>query len=512
TGEVAGEDILSADYWVDHVRQAVRFLDGMRHLETQGVTTYLELGPGGVLSAMGQSCVTEDAAFVPVLRKDRPEAHALTAALAELHAHGASVDWTAYYEGTGAQRTDLPTYAFQHEHYWPEVLPGLNGDVTGFGLYHAEHPLLGAEVLLADGDGIVLTSRLSLDSHPWLADHAVFGSVLLPGTAFVELALHAGERVGCAALEELTLQAPLIIPERGGMVLQVIVGSADADGRRQITVHSSPANGAEDEAWTLHASGVVAAEALVPGAGLAEWPPRNAESVPVDGMYESMTEIGYGYGPVFQGLRAVWRRGGELFAEVALPEEAAEQAGRFGLHPALLDSALHAIGVGGGLAGLDGPGLPFAWTGVSLFAVGSPVLRARITATDGTVSLDLADGTGAPVGRIGSLVLRPVTAQQLDGAARNESSDSLFRLEWTPVPVGDAQAPQSAPEYDVLSAPATEAGTDVVHGVHTAVVEVLAQVQEWLAAERDASARLVVVTRGAVGEVVDLGAAAVWGL
>ncbi|MEU2135070.1 type I polyketide synthase, partial [Streptomyces sp. NPDC018352] len=511
TGEVAGEELLTAGYWVDHVRQAVRFLDGIRHLETQGITTYVELGPGGVLSAMGQSCVTEDAGFVPALRKDRTEIEALTTAVAELYAHGASIDWAAYYANTGARRTDLPTYAFQHQHYWPEVVPGLNGDVTGFGLHSAEHPLLGAEVLLADGDGLVLTSRLSLDSHPWLADHAIFGSVLLPGTAFVELALHAGERIGCGALEELTLQAPLVLPERGAMMLQVVVGTADADGRRQVTVHSAPA-GAEDGTWTLHASGVVSAETLVPGAELAEWPPRDAETVPVDGMYDSMTEIGYGYGPVFQGLRAVWRRGGELFAEVALPEDAVEQAGRFGLHPALLDSALHAIGVGGGLAGLEGPGLPFAWTGVSLFAVGSPVLRARITATDGTVSLDLADGTGSPVGRIGSLVLRPVTAQQLDGAAQSDSSDSLFRLEWTPVPTGSAPAAQDAAELDVLVVPTAEADTDVVSGVHATVVDVLAQVQEWLAADRDASARLVVVTCGAVGEVSDLGAAAVWGL
>ncbi|MFE9770055.1 acyltransferase domain-containing protein, partial [Streptomyces sp. NPDC005808] len=127
TGDLAGEDILSADYWVNHVRQAVRFLDGMRHLETQGVTTYLELGPGGVLSAMGQSCVTEGAAFVPVLRKDRPESDALVTALAELHVRGTAVDWTAYYEGTDARLIDLPTYAFQHERYWPappEAAPG----------------------------------------------------------------------------------------------------------------------------------------------------------------------------------------------------------------------------------------------------------------------------------------------------------------------------------------------------------------------------------------------------
>ncbi|WP_435840095.1 type I polyketide synthase, partial [Streptomyces chilikensis] len=119
TGTVAGEELLTADYWVDHVRNAVRFADGMAHLEAQGVTTYLELGPGGVLSAMGQEAVG-DAAFVPALRKNRAEADAVVAALAELHTHGTAVDWTAYYANTGAQRVDLPTYAFQHERFWPE--------------------------------------------------------------------------------------------------------------------------------------------------------------------------------------------------------------------------------------------------------------------------------------------------------------------------------------------------------------------------------------------------------
>ncbi|MFD8124930.1 acyltransferase domain-containing protein, partial [Streptomyces albidoflavus] len=124
TGEVAGDDLLAPDYWVNHVRQAVRFADGVAHLEGQGVTTYLELGPGGVLSAMAQDTTT-DATFIPALRKNRPETEAVVTALAELHVHGTPVDWTTYYSATGARRrVDLPTYAFQHRHYWPEVAFG----------------------------------------------------------------------------------------------------------------------------------------------------------------------------------------------------------------------------------------------------------------------------------------------------------------------------------------------------------------------------------------------------
>ncbi|MFC9758819.1 type I polyketide synthase, partial [Streptomyces sp. NPDC056921] len=511
TGEVVGEELLKAGYWVDHVRQAVRFLDGVRQLEAQGVTTYLELGPGGVLSAMAQSCVTDDeAAFLPALRKNRTETEALMTAVAELHAHGASVDWAAYYANTGAQRVDLPTYAFQHQHYWPKnSVPA--GDLTSVGLSSSEHPLLVGSVALAGEDVSLFTSRLSLDSHPWLADHAVFGSVLLPGTAFVELALHAGERVGCAVLDELTIQAPLVLPERGAVILQVVVGAGAEDGRRPVAIHSSPANSVEDETWTLHASGFVAEAVAQPAVGLAEWPPRDAVVVETGGLYEDMAGAGFGYGPVFQGLRAVWRRDGEVFAEVALGQDLWDEAGRFGLHPALLDSALHAIGASGGLGGLEGPGLPFAWTGVSLSAVGSPVLRVRISeGRSGAVALDLADGTGAPVGRVDALVLRPVTAEQIEGASPREGSDSLFRLDWVPAPTALAAVPVG--EFDVLAVPGpdADADADVVADVHGRVTEVLARLQRWLTDE--SSARLVVVTCGAVGEVSDLGAAAVWGL
>ncbi|WP_415954540.1 polyketide synthase dehydratase domain-containing protein, partial [Streptomyces sp. KLOTTS4A1] len=420
--------------------------------------------------------------------------------LAEAHCHGVSVDWQTVYTGTGARRTPLPTYAFEHQLYWPRNF-NRTGDLAGAGLSTSEHPLLAGSVALAGEDTSLFTGRLSLDSHPWLADHAVLGSVLLPGTAFVELALHAGERVGCPLLDELTIQAPLVMPEHGARSLQIVVGAAEPDGRRPLMIHSSAAStgagiGAgddHDDTWTLHASGFVAespqptAESAV---GMVEWPPQGAEAVSVEGMYDFLAELGYGYGPTFRGLRAVWRRDDELFVEVGLSGDAAEQAGRFGLHPALLDSALHAIGLTGGVSDLEGPGLPFAWTDVELFAIGSPVLRVRMAAGDGgRISLDLADGIGVPVGRIGSLVLRSVSAQQLDVASsgRGEGADSLYRVEWVPkaVPTDsqvDSQidSPADAPRTDVW-----ELSADDADGTRDLVVHVLGRVQEWLAAERD---------------------------
>ncbi|MFJ9034873.1 type I polyketide synthase, partial [Streptomyces sp. NPDC102274] len=238
-GLASAEELSSAEYWVRHVREAVRFADGVRTLVERGVRTFLELGPDGVLSAMAQESAPEEAVIVPILRKDRDEEVTALTALARVHAHGATVDWTGFFAGTGARRVELPTYAFQHQWFWPTGSQSAAvGDVRAAGLGSAEHPLLGAAVELAAGQGVLFTGRLSVQSHPWLADHAVMGWILLPGTALLELAIRAGDEVGCDRVEELTLAAPLTLPERGAVQVQVAVGVPDESGRRSVGIYS----------------------------------------------------------------------------------------------------------------------------------------------------------------------------------------------------------------------------------------------------------------------------------
>ncbi|MFF1560552.1 type I polyketide synthase [Streptomyces sp. NPDC058279] len=452
TGALVTDEMASADFWVRHVREAVRFLDGMRALEAAGVTTYLELGPDGVLSALAQECLTGDGnvAFVAALRKGRSEDETVTAALAQAHVRGVAVDWQAFFAGTGARRVDLPTYAFQRQRYWIE--PGSRaGDVTAAGLERAGHPLLGAMVALADSEGLLLTARLGLDTHPWLADHAIMDTVLLPGTAFVELAVHAGDQVGCDVLEELTLEAPLVLPPRGGVQLQIHVGAPEADGTgsRTFTLSSRPQDEAADEPWTRHASGVLGLGAARPDFASAQWPPAGAEAIPTESLYADLAEVGMGYGPVFRGLTAAWRLGESVYVEVALPEETASTARDFGLHPALLDSALHALGLGV-LGGVEGEGrLPFAWSGVSLYASGAEALRVHLApAGPNGVRLEITDTAGAPVATVDSLVLRTVSAEQVQ-AARTAFHDAVFRAEWTPLPAVP-EAPATPRRWAVL--------------------------------------------------------------
>ncbi|WP_460371020.1 polyketide synthase dehydratase domain-containing protein, partial [Actinocorallia lasiicapitis] len=227
----------------------------------------------------------------------------------------------------------LPTYAFERKRYWMDARS--DADVATAGLDRAEHPLLGAIVRLAGADGIVLTGRLSVRSQPWLADHVISGSVLLPGTAFVELALRAGDDAGGGVLGDLTLETPLVLPaDGGGVSLQAVVGPADPTGRRSVEVYSRTGG----EEWVRHASGVLAPSSPTapdPAAfGLVRWPPPDAEPVEIDGLYDQQAAQGYAYGPAFQNVRAVWRRGGEVFAELGLDEQAGPLAAKFGLHPA----------------------------------------------------------------------------------------------------------------------------------------------------------------------------------
>ncbi|MFE0486293.1 type I polyketide synthase, partial [Streptomyces tendae] len=436
----AAGQLTDPEYWVRHVREPVRFADGVGVLRELGVVRFVECGPDPVLTGLARQSLdaldtdADEVVFAPVLRKDRAEDVTAVTALGQVFASGGTVDWSAFYAGRGAERVDLPTYAFQRERYWIDAGLGA-ADVTSAGLDTAEHPLLGATITLADSDGVVLTGRLSTDTQPWLADHVVGDTILFPGTGFVELALHAADQVGCGVLEELTLQAPLVLPERGGVQIQVAVGAADGSGMRTVTVHSRP----ETEAgggWLLHAQGSVGDGAAArPGEDLAVWPPAGAAPVGVEDAYGLLLRQGYAYGPVFQGLRAAWRRGDDVFAEVELPEEEHADAARFGLHPALLDAAMHAALVDES-GDRDGePVLPFVWNQVSLHATGATQLRVHITPDgENSVAVEVADVTGAPVLSVGSVVGRPVSVGQLESAG-GVVGRSLWRVEWSPVVV-----------------------------------------------------------------------------
>ncbi|MDO0911616.1 SDR family NAD(P)-dependent oxidoreductase [Streptomyces sp. DT2A-34] len=505
---VSGEPVteeLEADYWYRNLREPVRFAPTVERMAADGYRYFVELSPHpALLTALRTVAEDTDRELVAVgsLRRDEDGPGCLDRAAAELHVHGRPLDWRRLV--SPAPVADLPTYAFQSSRYWLDHTAD-GSDVTGAGLESTGHALLTAAVTVAGTDQCLLTGVLSAGAHPWLVDHAVNGTVLLPGTAFAEMAVRAGDQVDCPVVEELTLHTPLVLAPGDAVRVQVWVEAPDADGRRALTVSSCTGTPAGNRTWTRHASGTLATgpatpaippAPAIPADDLRQWPPPGALPLPVDDLYDRLREGGYGYGPAFRGLRTVWRSDDDLYAEVILPEHVGD-VDRFGLHPALLDAALHALRAGDHDESLAL--LPFSWSGVRLHATGASRLRLRLRRTgDHEIALLAADAAGAPVVTVDSLTLRELTG----GALPAPRLDSLYEVTWTEVE-WTASAPvapeATAPETTVLTCPT--------------VGEALAGVHSCLAADT----RLLLVTRRAVttgpgDRAPDPAQAAVWGL
>lgn len=444
-GSLDPDALCTPDYWVRHARETVRFADGIAWLRNQGVNRFLELGPDGALSAMCQECLeqsdSEDrdlALSASVLRAGQPECRTLLTAVARVWTYGTAVDWNALSDAT-AKRVTLPSYSFQRERYWLDVPRSDAGDPSLLGQTSVENSLLGAAVALADGHGWLFTGCISLQSQSWLADHVVAGSVLLPGAAFVELALCVAREVDCDTVEELTQEAPLRIPERGAVSVQVSLGRQDESDRRSIEIYTrveDDPNGEIDldEGWERMASGVLARSGSPEGQPFAQpWPPEQALALDVEGLYDGLAEQGLEYGSQFRGVHAAWRRGDEVFAEVSLPGEKPIDAASFVLHPVLLDASLHALGSEQANSSVDVPMVPFSWNGVRLHASGASNWRVRLSpAGADTVSLTVTDEDGSPVVSVDSLVLRRLPAGQPTGVR----GECLYNLDWITTEAG----------------------------------------------------------------------------
>ncbi|WP_018505729.1 type I polyketide synthase [Parafrankia discariae] len=443
TGCLVEPESLDGEYWFRNLRSRVRFDEAVRGLLAEGHRVFVELSPHPVLTAAitetaeaaettepaGASGVAETVTVVGSLRRGEGGLDRLSVGAARLWARGVPVDWTPLV--AGGRPVELPTYAFQHRRYWPDT-PAVSGGVPDPGVRPADHPMLSGVVPLVDTGGLLLTGLLSRGTHPWLADHAVGGAAPLPGAGFLELAVQAADQAGCDEVAELTLETALVVPEYGGVHLQVAVGAPDGAGRRSLAVYARPDVPGQPgdlteprEPWVRHARGVLAVRA--PGGGgaapvfdLVVWPPPGARTVPVDDLYPRLAAAGVDYGPAFQAVRAVWRRGAELFAEVGLPEPLLGTARRFALHPVLVDAAFQPLVLDPELGSRRLR--PFSWSDVHVFADGASTLRVRLAPVGADeVAVTLADGTGQPVAE-GSLALRPAGPTPAAEAAAPEGT------------------------------------------------------------------------------------------
>ena len=547
--ETAG---LTAEYWYDGLRNPVRFGPAVAAFAGFGFPLFIEVSPHPVLTGSVQDGLRGagvSGGAVGTLRRDSGGRDQLLRAFGQAYVLGAGIDWPAVLGPAPAARVELPTYPFDRRRFWLDDDHRSAGATGG-----VRHPLLDAVVPVADGDGRLLTGRLSLRTSPWLADHAVGGVVLLPGTAFVELAVQAAVSVGCDVVEELVIEAPLLLPETGAVQVQAAVGGSDDRGRRRFTVYGRAA-GDLDAEWTRHASGVLAAEDEPVGSEeLGLWPPAQATEIDLAGAYERLAEAGYEYGPAFQGLISAWRADDCAYVEVALPESARADADKYAMHPALLDAALHLLV----LESAQGEGLllPFSWSGVRIGATGPDTLRVRLDdlAAD-QIRLTVFDATGKRIAGIDRLTLRRVPKRQ-NAAPVGPAPSGLYEVDWISAPansdqvdlrwalVGEdtaveeaaaslrAAGAQAAVHYDLpylaemssgdvpstvlvpLALPEEIDSVDASVAAREVLDPVLDQIQAWVGDERFAGRRLVFATRGVFDPANDAGliGASVWGL
>ncbi|WP_286014407.1 MULTISPECIES: type I polyketide synthase, partial [Nocardia] len=546
-GAAARTSTLDAGYWYRNLREPVRYAAGVRALLGSGHDVLIEVSAHPLLTLGTEETIADIGARAGVtatLQRGAGDPRRMLTALAEAFVVGARVDWPVLFAGRSARRVDLPTYAFDRERFW--VTGDDGGDARALGMRPEEHPLLAGSVRLANGSGWLSTGRWSIDRYPWLADHTVFGEVVISGTTLVELAAAVGDRVGCPVVAELVLEAPLIVPVGGTVAVQLWVGEPDADGRAEFEVYS----GADvlEGGWTRHASGTLTTGGSDAASDWDVRPPEDAVNIAVGEWYSAMAVRGVGYGPAFRGLRSVRRRGDEVFAEV----DTAGDAG-FRVHPAALDAVLHAVLVADDDAE-SVVALPFSWSGVRMYPEADPhSLRVRLTRTGpASVALVATDGRGRAALTVDSVSIRPVSVEQLR-AARPQRADSLFTLDWTAAEPSSARPANSlalitesvaleeissgtaeryrdlaalvadvaagaSPPAVVVAPIVAPADTDVPGAVHAVTRQTLELLQDWLSAPVTAHAdtRLMIVTTRAMAVEKDvapnLATAAIWGL
>ncbi|MEU5959351.1 SDR family NAD(P)-dependent oxidoreductase [Streptomyces sp. NPDC047525] len=534
---------LDAAYWYRNLRGTVRLDEAVRHLMDQGFDTFIEVSPHPVLlpgieetaDDLGRAVVT-----LASLRRGRPGARTFLRGLLEARADGLPVDLTPAV-GAGGTAAPLPTYPFEHTSFWPRPRR-TRGDAAALGMDPVAHPVLSTALETPDG-GHLLTGRIALGDQPWLADHAVGGRPLLPGSALVDLALTAGRHAGTPAVEELVLSAPLVLGP--ATAVRVTVGALQEHGTRTVDVHARDAR-TPDAPWTRHATGVLG-EAARPPAAPAAWPPPDARPIDLDAAYTRLADRGYAYGPAFRALRAAWRRGDEVFAEAELPAAVRpDGTGDEGypLHPVLLDAAAQTLGLSS-LADREGAFLPFSWSGTTLHASGATAVRVTAAPADGAaMSLSVTDPTGAPIAQVGAVTVRPAGGAPRHDDGEEAGADDLYRLSWRPLPQTGAALVRCAtvggglpglgkdhPDLAALAAavatgePEPDAvfvrclpwrAADPAASVRESVLHAAGLVRRWLDAPQR-SGRLVFLTRHAVGAGpadtdADPAQAAVWGL
>ncbi|MFG1285487.1 type I polyketide synthase [Xanthobacter versatilis] len=426
---------LDAAYWSRNLREPFRVADAVARLSRERAHLFLEISPHPVLvGALRQILqhVGADGVALGSLTREGDGALDLATALGGLWANGLAVEWGRVLPA--GRCVSLPAYPWQRVHFWVDQIAATTGGSAG-ARKAGSHPLLGAPFAAAQGGAHFWDGEIDSSSLPWLRDHALSGVPVLPGAAYLEMALAAVREAlpgQALVLEDARFEKMLLLPEGEARRLQVTLTRTGGDGA-EVAVLSRPVQGEDD--WTLHARIGVRRSGPEAPAGPVPVVDEAAEPVDLAGFYRQFAAGGLDYGPAFRGVRTLRAGATDAWAEVALPEGLSDTA--FGLHPALLDGAFQvvaAIGTEG-----DGARPVYLPQGVGrlaqLAAVPARVfVHARLVsdAVPGAprlaADLTLSDADGTVVARVTGLALRRV--DEMRPRASASLRDSLYHLEW----------------------------------------------------------------------------------
>lgn len=451
TGEMITDAIATPDYWCRHVCAPVRFARSLDCLRQVGVETFVEMGPKPTLLSMGRQCFPADssALWLSSLHPEQENWQTLLSSLAALYRQGAAIHWQGF-DGEGArQRVVLPTYPFQRRRYWVEA-PVTHPTPVGLPLTPAQsgsqHPLLGAPLSLAGTREIRFQGQISQQFPAWIGDHRVFATTILPGTAYLEMALAAGAAIAqsgqCCRLEGVTIQKALGIPESGEILhLQMVLEPKDATAYA-FQIFSLDSSSPEDRSnltWVLHAAGTLHLE-KTETPETVNLPARQhqiTEEVSVTELYHKFQQQQIDYGSSFRAVKQVWRDRDRALGYIVLPESVALDLDRYQLHPVLLDTCLQVLDATL-LEEQEETYVPVVFQELRCFGQPSAQmwcdaqLHPRESDRPDRIDADLTlfAPQGQPIAEMKGLQLKRVRRQTMLGKTDNTDGDWLYEVAW----------------------------------------------------------------------------------
>jgi acyl transferase domain-containing protein/acyl carrier protein len=451
SGRVAEPDELTQPaYWRRHVRDAVRFADGLRALQSLRPDLLIEIGPHPtLLSFAGAVFEGEDPQRIASLRKGKPDWDQMLEALASVYLAGAEIDWqvhAATHDGFVPRVTDLPTYAFQRERFWFRA----QSSERSSGIRRGGHAVLGARLRVAS-PAVVHEAHIGAAAPAFVREHRVQDRVVLPAAAYLDALIACGRtvlRTDRISIEDVIVQEAMLLADDGALrAVQTVCERADS-GAHAVTISSQPLEG-DDDAWTTHVTAHMRAAptdvASSEAADLAALQTRCRESIDPGAFYADFERRGLNFGPGFRSIRRLARGDGEALGEVALDDQLARDGAGYLFHPVLLDGCLQVmaaampaddaddvlhlpIGIGRYVVH-RAPGIR-CWSHVTMQAGGAETRRADVR---------VFDASGTILAEALHVQLKRVTRDALERLGDRWLDDCLYDIVWRDAP-RDAQS------------------------------------------------------------------------